>query len=110
MAESSPTIYFGFGSNLWLDQMRTRCPTSTYLGVARLNDYKWIINDRGYANVVSSPSANSSEKKYAHTVFGLVYALLPTDESRLDRNEGVPHAYTKEYCTLSLPQHPNFFE
>lgn len=106
MAESSPTTYFGFGSNLWLDQTRTRCPTSTYLGVARLNDYKWIINDRGYANVVSSPSANSSEKQYAHSVFGLVYTLLPTDESRLDRNEGVPHAYTKEYCTSIMPLHP----
>ena len=92
---STPTIYFGFGSNLWLHQMITRCPSSTYLGVARLPSYKWIINDRGYANVVSYPSTINSE--YAHTVFGLVYSLLPTDEARLDRNEGVPHAYTKEY-------------
>lgn len=95
----SPTVYFGFGSNLWLEQMRTRCPTSNYLGVARLNGYRWIINDRGYANVVSSPSKNSSKKQYKHTVFGLVYSLLLADEARLDRNEGVPKAYTKEYCT-----------
>lgn len=93
---SSPTIYFGFGSNLWLEQMRTRCPTSTYLGVARLSDYKWIINSRGYANVVSSPSTSKSPK-HAHVVYGLVYSLLPSDETRLDRNEGVPEAYTKEY-------------
>jgi gamma-glutamylcyclotransferase len=105
-SSSSPTIYFGYGSNLWLHQMTTRCPTSTYLGVARLPNYHWIINDRGYANVVESTRQNSSsstsspttskEEKYDDVVFGLVYSLLPEDEKRLDKNEGVPVAYTKE--------------
>ncbi|KAF2684365.1 hypothetical protein K458DRAFT_30851 [Lentithecium fluviatile CBS 122367] len=101
---SGPTIYFGYGSNLWLHQMRTRCPSSTYLGVARLPNYRWIINDRGYANVVEiSPSSQSlssqptSQSDYTKEVYGLVYALTPTDESRLDVNEGVPIAYTKEH-------------
>lgn len=91
---SSPTIYFGYGSNLWLHQMDIRCPTSTYLGVARLNNYRWMINDRGYANVVEVSSASSSN--YKNVVFGLVYSLEAEDEKRLDRNEGVPIAYTKE--------------
>ncbi|KAF3052874.1 hypothetical protein E8E11_010775 [Didymella keratinophila] len=88
-----PTIYFGYGSNLWLHQMSTRCPTSTYLGVARLPHYTWLINDRGYANVVENAK---NSKSYSDEVYGLVYALLPEDEKRLDRNEGVPVAYTKE--------------
>lgn len=90
---TTPTIYFGYGSNLWLHQMAIRCPTSTYLGVARLPNYTWLINDRGYANVVEQ---NSSSKSYSDEVYGLVYSLLPEDEKRLDRNEGVPVAYTKE--------------
>ncbi|KAJ4985886.1 aig2 family protein [Stagonosporopsis vannaccii] len=90
---TTPTIYFGYGSNLWLHQMAIRCPTSTYLGVARLPHYTWLINDRGYANVVE---ANSSSSRYSDEVYGLVYSLLPEDEKRLDRNEGVPVAYTKE--------------
>ncbi|KAF2746353.1 hypothetical protein M011DRAFT_378436, partial [Sporormia fimetaria CBS 119925] len=104
---STPTIYFGFGSNLWLHQMSIRCPTSTYLGVARLNNYKWIINGRGYANVVSITNTNTStgtttppskeEPDYNTTVYGLVFSLLPADEARLDVNEGVPFAYQKEY-------------
>lgn len=90
---SAPTIYFGYGSNLWLHQMSIRCPTSTYLGVARLTHYTWLINDRGYANIVeNSPDSES----YSDHVYGLVYSLLPEDEKRLDRNEGVPVAYTKE--------------
>ncbi|USP74680.1 uncharacterized protein yc1106_01954 [Curvularia clavata] len=99
MTNSKPTLYFGYGSNLWLHQMSTRCPESQYLGIARLNGYKWLINERGYANVVedtssTSTSASASEAAY---VYGLVYSLSPTDEARLDKNEGVPIAYTKEY-------------
>lgn len=85
--------------------MDLRCPTSEYLGIARLNGYKWIINDRGYANVVQvsnhsttedTDEANKGSKEYEHVVFGLVYSLKEEDEKRLDKNEGVPVAYTKE--------------
>ncbi|CBX90669.1 hypothetical protein LEMA_P057030.1 [Plenodomus lingam JN3] len=101
LSHSTPsTIYFGYGSNLWLHQMHIRCPESTYLGIARLSNYHWIINERGYANVVessdSSPESASKASSYANVVFGLVYSLSPCDEARLDRNEGVPVAYTKE--------------
>lgn len=97
---SSQTIYFGYGSNLWLHQMALRCPTSRYLGVARLNGYKWIINSRGYANVVEV--ASSAASNYDDEVYGLVYRLEEEDEERLDRNEGVPEAYTKEDLTCDF--------
>lgn len=93
-ATSSPgKLYFGFGSNLWLSQMQLRCPTSTYRGLGRLKDYKWIINSRGYANVVSNEGSE---------VYGLVYQLRATDEANLDVNEGVPEAYTKELMTVDF--------
>ncbi|KAF7192661.1 hypothetical protein HII31_06020 [Pseudocercospora fuligena] len=92
------TIYFGYGSNLWLYQMRQRCPTSKYLGIARLKGYKWIIYDRGYANIVevAEDEQSSSKHDYSEEVWGLVYSLEEEDERRLDRNEGVPVAYQKE--------------
>jgi gamma-glutamylcyclotransferase len=83
MTSNNGSYYFGYGSNLWKHQMIQRCPTSDYLGIARLNQFKWIINDRGYANVVQT-----SEKK--DVVWGLVYRLQAEDERRLDLNEGVP--------------------
>ncbi|XP_014553962.1 hypothetical protein COCVIDRAFT_106213 [Bipolaris victoriae FI3] len=91
---SPPTLYFGYGSNLWLHQMSTRCPSSAYLGIARLDAYKWIINERGYANIVSATPSDH--------VYGLIFSLTPTDEHHLDKNEGVPLAYTKEHlpCTF----------
>lgn len=90
-AMSAPTpqsLYFGYGSNLWLSQMSYRCPNATFNGIARLKNYTWIINERGYANVVSASPHDE--------VWGMVYTLTPSDEERLDRNEGVPYAYTKE--------------
>jgi gamma-glutamylcyclotransferase len=101
-------MYFAYGSNLWLHQMSTRCPTATYLGIARLNNYAWLINTRGYANVVEvpkSPSPSSSPSHndtYSHAVYGLVYTLSPTDESRLDKDEGVPSSYTKGYVSVDF--------
>jgi gamma-glutamylcyclotransferase len=99
---TTPTIYFGYGSNLWQDQMKMRCPDSKYLGVARLDDYRWMINNRGYANVVQVNTSSSTEPNYANVVYGLVYSLLPSDEERLDVNEGVPFAYTKENLPVSF--------
>lgn len=87
MASQNTTLYFGYGSNLWLNQMAMRCPSSRYLGIARLPKHRWQIYSRGYANVVSSS---------ADYVYGLVYALTPENEEHLDGNEGVPFAYNKE--------------
>jgi hypothetical protein len=98
MSLHGATVYFGYGSNLWQEQMHNRCPTSRYLGIARLKNYKWIIYDRGYANIVEIVEDEAKAKHdHSHEVWGLVYSLEPGDERRLDVNEGVPFAYTKEY-------------
>lgn len=116
---AKPTIYFAYGSNLWLEQMSLRCPTATYLGVARLNNYTWIINNRGYANVVENTNTTNNSSSASTTpipanetenvVYGLVYALHKEDEEGLDKNEGVPTAYTKEWleCDFWPALHPS---
>lgn len=86
-------LYFGYGSNLWKEQMSKRCPTSVYCGIARLKGYQWIINKRGYANIIQSSDTKSD---YTNEVWGLVYALDDVGEALLDLSEGVPESYTKE--------------
>ncbi|KAK4187238.1 hypothetical protein QBC35DRAFT_410835 [Podospora australis] len=86
--------YFGYGSNLWLDQMRRRCPDSIFTGIGRLKGYTWFINSRGYANVAPVTSEEEKEEE-EEEVWGLVYDLTPADEAKLDVNEGVPEAYEK---------------
>jgi gamma-glutamylcyclotransferase len=100
------TVYFGYGSNLWRQQMAERCPESIFVGIGRLSGYRWQINDRGYANVVELQPDETTSK--AHTndfkdvVYGLIYTLTALDEARLDVNEGVPFAYTKETLTVDF--------
>ena len=34
------TMYFAYGSNLWLDQMSRRCPESKFIGIGFLNEWR----------------------------------------------------------------------
>jgi len=36
---SNKTMYFAYGSNLWLDQMKHRCPESEFIGIGFLDDW-----------------------------------------------------------------------
>ncbi|KAL8847178.1 MAG: hypothetical protein Q9221_007779 [Calogaya cf. arnoldii] len=92
---STATSYFAYGSNLSLSQMTARCPSSSYIGIARLTHYRWIINRRGYANIVQTENPSD-------IVYGLVYVLTNDDEEQLDLREGVPWAYTKEMMSMEV--------
>ncbi|KAI4211228.1 MAG: hypothetical protein LQ349_009431 [Xanthoria aureola] len=92
---SGSTCYFAYGSNLWMEQMSKRCPTAHYVGLGRLTHHRWIINQRGYANLVQTTSPSA-------VVYGLIYSLTEKDEERLDLNEGVPWAYTKETMSVQF--------
>ncbi|KAF2456784.1 AIG2-like family protein [Lineolata rhizophorae] len=100
MANTREGLYFGYGSNMWKDQMKLRCPSSAYEGIARLQNYRWIINGRGYANIVESSTQNDLTDSDA--VWGMTYSLTSEDERALDANECVPHAYTKETLTVEF--------
>ncbi|KAL9104883.1 MAG: hypothetical protein Q9163_000200 [Psora crenata] len=88
------TLYFGYGSNLWREQMLLRCPSSTYIGIGRLDGFRWFINERGYANVIRDDDGSH--------VYGLIYTLTLTDEAALDRNEGVPNVYEKALIPVNF--------
>ncbi|KAG5916653.1 hypothetical protein E4U53_004286 [Claviceps sorghi] len=86
--------YFAYGSNLHMKQMQRRCPNSKYVGFGRLPDFRWQINERGFANVVAAEG---------HWVDGLVYEIDDGDESKLDVSEGVSKgAYEKRHLAVSL--------
>ena len=85
--------------------MKQRCPSSTYIGVGVLRGWTWIINSRGYANIVASSFSGSSASD--GIIYGLVYELTPEDESLLDGYEGVPLAYTKEIHPIEVWEEMN---
>ena len=88
-------LYFAFGSNMHLAQMAKRCPQSRFIGTAVLDNYRFQINERGFANVLPS-------SKRGDFVEGLVYLLSQSDEANLDRSEGVPWAYQKDSLEVEV--------
>ncbi len=83
------TFYFAYGSNMDKRQMASRCPRAEYVGTTSLRDYRFIINERGYATLCPAPGFE---------VPGLLWRLQPSDEIALDRYEGYAHGlYDKGY-------------
>ena len=88
-------IYFAYGSNLSTEQMLRRCPSSVPVGLGYLSGWRWIINERGYANIVRADDDDDDDDDSQSEVYGLLYLLPPDDEAALDGYEGVPQAYKK---------------
>ncbi|KAF7295382.1 Aig2 family protein [Mycena indigotica] len=88
-----PTRYFGYGSNLWIHQMDTRCPGNTLLGVAFLRDWRWIINTRGTPRSCPPRTPSCTRCCTRHR---------RRDEAALDRHEGVPRSYVKQTHPVTL--------
>ena len=97
-------LYFAYGSNMDCAQMRRRCPSAHFVGVAKLPDHSLAFSRKstkrgcGVADVV---------EKTGPDVWGVVYEIAdPKDVSNLDRCEGVPSAYTKESRLVYLRDQP----
>lgn len=103
MSSKSPRLYFAYGSNLSLAQMKSRCPGSGYYALGLLKGYKWIIGERGYANVIKTSNPKSQEHETEeHVIYGMLYTLEDQDEENLDIAEGVPYAYSKRELDIEL--------
>lgn len=90
------TIYLAYGSNLNLEQMAQRCPTSKPIGTAVLQDYQLLFRGRnGGAVATVEPVKGSS-------VPVLLWEITPADELALDRYEGFPFLYRKEKVKVKL--------
>jgi len=92
-AEDEKRLYFAFGSNLSLDQMRKRCPGHQLVGTAVLSNHRVVCNKAkrdgvNYcAGIIESPGDE---------VLGVLYKLTPRDLEGLDDEEGC-YACTKHY-------------
>lgn len=120
MSSTPPVFYFAYGSNLSLTQMRNRCPDALPIAIAHLaHPWAWLINERGYANVVDTSKHDAAADQTAAAdatldaassmgspdkpgVYGLLYLLSSDDEADLDMYEGVPLAYEKVHLPVTV--------
>lgn len=83
---SDRTLYIAYGSNINLEQMARRCPTAKAVANGVMLNYE--LEFRGVATIVPKADAKTPV---------LVWELGRADEKSLDRYEGFPHLYRKEY-------------
>jgi gamma-glutamylcyclotransferase (GGCT)/AIG2-like uncharacterized protein YtfP len=74
--------YFAYGSNLYVDQMRTRCPHAQVMRSGKLEGYKLIF--REYADVTKNKHS---------VVHGMLYKVKASDIDALNTYEGYPFKY-----------------
>lgn len=87
-------LYFAYGSNMDVEQMKARCPESELVALSRLDGYRFLLNSRGVATIVPVEG---------RAVHGVVWSISREDEDSLDRYEGVASGfYRKEKMTVFL--------
>jgi gamma-glutamylcyclotransferase (GGCT)/AIG2-like uncharacterized protein YtfP len=76
--------YFAYGSNLSHAQMKRRCPSSVFVDIARLDNYKLIFC--GFSERWNSAGANIIPHE-SSVVWGALYSLNEADQLMLDSIE-----------------------
>ncbi len=84
-------LYFAYGSNLNLFQMKQRCKDSVFLKKYELKGYK--------LNFRSKYRAADIEKSKNSIVPGALFEISKSDEKKLDVYEDFPILYKKLYFT-----------
>ena len=87
--------YLAYGSNLNLSQMRRRCPNAKKVGSFLLRGYE--LEFRYYLTIKESPNGE--------VPLG-IFEINENDERSLDRYEGYPTHYRKEYLEVELNGKP----
>ena len=81
IGEIAEDLYFAYGSNMRLQQMFERCPSSALFAKGILRKYKFQINSRGGGNVVEGNSEDRVE--------GIIFTVSHDDVRALRHFEGI---------------------
>ena len=71
-------LHFAYGSNMSREPMGRRCPDAKPLGPSRLDGWRFVITQDGYASLVPMPGM---------LVHGVLWRLTPRDLAVLDAYE-----------------------
>lgn len=82
-------VYFAYGSNLCLEQMKKRCPEAIPMIVVHLKDYKLTYNK--YANIVPCKGEE---------VHGAIYEISINDLKNLEKYVKYSDLYEKIYIVV----------
>ena len=82
-------LYFAYGSNMDMLQMRSRCPSAKFVGLSNIKNFEYYIDARGVASL---------KPKFGATTKGILWDIRdPNDWQNLDYYEGVRHDYYRRH-------------
>ena len=82
--------YFAYGSNMSAARLRARVPSARSVGVYRLEGYQLVFHKRGRDG---SAKCDALRTGLEDVMFGVVYSMLETERTALDRVEGLGRGY-----------------
>lgn len=88
--------YIAYGSNLNVAQMRSRCPDATVLGTGWLENHRLVYKGSKTGGYLTVEEAKGCRVPVA------IWEISQMDEKALDRYEGYPRFYRKEYTNIKL--------
>jgi hypothetical protein len=88
--------YLAYGSNLNIDEMKSRCPFAKPVGASVIKDYRLIYKGTKQVSYLTIEPCEGSIVPVG------VYEITPMDEANLDFYEGIPTLYSKHTITISL--------
>lgn len=97
MTTSAHTLYFAYGSNLCLEQMRSRCPSASPYAIAYLSGHRleFVGWSPSWGGSVATVTENRRWK-----VEGMLYVMRRDEVAILDRFEGTPRHYRRVNVTV----------
>jgi gamma-glutamylcyclotransferase (GGCT)/AIG2-like uncharacterized protein YtfP len=93
------TYYFAYGSNLWFEQMKKRCPESVPISLATLSGWKLVFQVCPTAKNVAANILPGSE---TDKVFGAIYSITNTDVENLNKFEKIDLDYFHTWVNIEV--------
>lgn len=93
-------LYFAYGSNMDWDQMKERCASARFVGMAELRDHKLAFTRR---SVKRGCGVCDAVPLSGNSMWGAVFEVVDADIGRLDVHEGyqpgrAKNSYWRKEC------------
>ena len=97
-------LYFAYGSNMDWGQMRERCPSVRFIGVAKLPDHRLAFTRR---SVKRDCGAADAVCQLGRAMWGVVFEIPDLEVGALDQSEGYlpgrdKNSYWRRECMVFL--------
>lgn len=87
-------LYFAYGSNMDLEQMKARCQRNyKLLGVGALGGWEFFINSRGTTNIIMDEGSK---------LYGLLFEITERCLNCLDMHENYPELYNRSELSIKF--------